>query len=115
MKRRWPYRAGKFFLIGVAVFALLTVVVMALWNGLVPDLFRGPSIGFWQAAGLLLLSHILLRGGPPWRHGGGWGRDRWRHRMEERLAAMTPEEREKFRAEWRHGCGPEERKQETSS
>jgi hypothetical protein len=107
MNRRWPYRAGKFLLIGVAVFALLTVVVQALWNGLVPDLFRGPSIGFWQAAGLLLLSHILLRGGPPWRHGGGWGRNRWKHRMEERLAAMTPEERDRFRAEWRHGCGPE--------
>jgi hypothetical protein len=115
MNRRWPYRAGKFLLIGVAIFALLTAVVMALWNGLVPDLFRGPLIGFWQAAGLLLLSHILLRGGPPWRHGGSWGRNRWRHRMEERLAAMTPEEREKFRAEWGHRCGPEERKQETSS
>ena len=108
MKRRWQYRAGKFLLIGVAVFALLTVVVMALWNGLVPDIFRGPSIGFWQAAGLLLLSHFLLRGWSPGRHG-GWRHDRWRHRMEERLASMTPEEREKFRAEWRHRCGPTEK------
>jgi hypothetical protein len=25
--------------------------------------------------------------------------------MEEKLAAMTPEEREKFKSEWRHRCG----------
>ncbi len=94
MKRRWAFRAGKFLLIGVVIFALLTVVVMALWNGLVPEVFKGPAISFWQAAGILLLSHILLRGGPPWRHHGGWMHDRWRRRMEERLASMTPEERE---------------------
>ncbi len=114
MKRRWPLRVGKFFLIGVAIFAVLTVVVMALWNGLVPDLFRGPMISFWQAAGLLLLSHILLRGGPPGRHG-MWRRERWRHRMEERLAAMTPEDRENFREHWGHGCGPEERPEQRSA
>ena len=107
MKHRWPYRAGKFLLIGVVIFALLTIVVMALWNELVPDIFKGPVLSFWQAAGLLLLSHILLRGWSPGRHG-GWRHDRWRHRMEERLAAMTPEERAKFRAEWGHGCGAQE-------
>ena len=115
MRRHWPYRVGKFLLIGIAIFALLTVVVMSLLNGLVPDLFKGPSIGFWQAAGLLLLSHILLRGGPPWRHAGGWRHDRWKNRMEEWLAAMTPEEREKFRAEWGHRCGPREQKPEASN
>jgi len=91
----------------VVIFALLTIVVMALWNELVPDIFKGPVISFWQAAGLLLLSHILLRGWSPGRHG-GWRHDRWRHRMKERLAAMTPEERAKFRAEWGHGCGAQE-------
>ncbi len=108
MKHRWPLKAGKFLLIGIAIFALLSVIVMALWNGLVPELFRGPVIGFWQAAGLLLLSHILLRGGPPFRHGGRWRHERWRRHMEERLATMSPEEREKLRAEWKTWCGPQE-------
>jgi len=44
------------------------------------------------------LSKILFggfRGGPPWRH-----------RMMERWAQMTPEEREKFRAGMRGRCAP---------
>jgi hypothetical protein len=76
-------------------------VVMGLWNALIPELFKGPVLSFWQAVGLLLLSHILLRG---WGSG-GWGHNRWRHRFEEKLAAMTPEERDKFKEEWRRRCG----------
>jgi hypothetical protein len=100
MKRSWPLRVGKFLLIGVAIFAALTIIVMVLWNALVPEIFRGPAISFWQAAGLLLLSHILLRGGPPMRHDSPWRRDRWKRRMEERFAGMTPEEREKWKQEF---------------
>ncbi len=51
------------------------------------------------------LSHILLRGWGPWHRRWGWRSERWRRRMEERLAAMSPEEREKFKAEWQHSCG----------
>jgi hypothetical protein len=106
MRRQWQRRAGKFFIIGIVVFAVLSTAVMFLWNGLVPDIFHGPGISFWQAAGLLLLSHILLRGWSPGRHG-GWRHEQWRKRMEERLASMTPEEREKFKERWEHRCGPE--------
>ncbi len=66
-------------------------IVLGLWNALVPELFNGPVLTFWQAVGLLLLSHILLRGWMPWRHGNGWRHDRWKKRFEEKLAAMTPE------------------------
>src|SRR2546430_11472413 len=75
---------------------------MSLWNWLVPSLFRGPALQYWQAVGLLLLSRILfgsLRGR------GGW-HGHWRARMwRERWASMTPQERERFRERFQHRCG----------
>jgi len=93
--------------IGVVAVASLALgfIVMALWNALIPALFKGPAVTFWQAVGLLLLSHILLRGWGRGHHSNGWRRDRWKQRFEEKLAAMAPEEREKFKAEWRKRCG----------
>ena len=104
MRHWFAVRAAKFALFAVLAFAVLGVLVMILWNALIPDIFRGPTVTFWQAVGLLLLSHILVRGfGGRWH--GGWKHARWRQRMEEKMAGMTPEEREKFRAEWRRHCG----------
>jgi Ca2+/H+ antiporter, TMEM165/GDT1 family len=103
MKGRWALKAVK--MLGMVLVGSLVIggIVMMLWNALIPELFKGPVITFWQAVGLLVLSHILLRG---WGHRGhGWSRDRWSHRFEEKLAAMTPEEREKFKNDWRHRCG----------
>jgi hypothetical protein len=105
MKRWWMVRVAKFFVIGIVAVLVFGSAVMLLWNWLVPDLFRGPAITFWQSIGLLVLSHILLRGGGHWRHARGWRSDRWKHRFEEKLAAMTPEEREAFKSEWRRRCG----------
>ncbi|MBN1543078.1 hypothetical protein JW992_13130 [candidate division KSB1 bacterium] len=58
-------RCGKWFfipLIGLIAVALIGWILMLLWNWLVPALFSGPVIGFWQALGLLLLSKILFSG-----------------------------------------------------
>ena len=74
------------------------VLVMQLWNWLLPSLFGWAQIGFWQALGLLALCRILF-GGHGW-HGRGV-RSNMHRRMEERMIerweAMTPEERERFR------------------
>jgi hypothetical protein len=89
------WKIGLMVLVGIAVMGL---VVMALWNWLVPSLFVGmKEITYLQALGILVLSKILfggLRG-----HGchGRWHRRRWEQ--------MTPEEREKFRAGMRSCCG----------
>jgi hypothetical protein len=93
-------------ILGIAVFATLAVtvfsfVVMSLWNALMPAIFGVRPISFWQALGLLLLSKILFGGFRPPMRGG----PRWRHRMAERWAQMTPEEREKFKQGIRRGCG----------
>jgi hypothetical protein len=94
-------------MIGMFVVGMIAIglVVMVLWNALIPELFKGPVITYWQSLGLLLLSHILLRGWGRWRYANSWHRDRWRYRFEEKLAAMTPEERDKFKEEWRRRCG----------
>jgi H+/Cl- antiporter ClcA len=115
MKSWWFWKASKFLVVALLGAFVLGTVVMVLWNALIPDLFKGPTVTFWQAIGLLVLSHILLRGWGRWRYANGWRHDRWKHRMEEKLAAMTPEEREKYKEEWRRRCGwdPTEQRKES--
>ena len=95
-------RIIKFVVIAALILAVLSFVVMSLWNWLAPALFGWRLITFWQALGILVLSKILFggfRGGPgPHMH--------WRRRMMERWAQMTPEEREKVRESMRGRCGP---------
>lgn len=92
-----------FFVFAMLALALFGLIVMKLWNWLTPALFGLHEITYWQAVGVLILSKILFGGfrGGHGRHGEG----KWRQRrMLQRWAQMTPEEREKFRAEMR-GCG----------
>jgi hypothetical protein len=53
---------------GLAVFAVIALVfglfVMWLWNWLMPGLFGLKTLSYWQAWGLVVLSHILFKGGP---------------------------------------------------
>src|SRR5437763_15098495 len=80
-------------LLGVAAVAVLGVLVMALWNAVVPELFTGARpVDYLHALGVLLLCRILFggfRGYGGWRAHRHWARGRW--------SAMTPEEREQFR------------------
>ena len=96
---------GKLFVILlflVIVAAGFTPAVQHLWNWLMPAIFGLHMITYWQSLGLLGLSWLLF-GGPKLLPGGRGGH--WRHRMRERWEQMTPEEREKFSAGMRHGCG----------
>jgi len=104
---------GKSFWIKRALFIPLAIaagififggVVMLLWNGILPAILGIGTITFWQAIGILVLSKILFGGfggghGHPRYHGGGhmW-REKWMH--------LSPEEREKMKAEWRSRCAP---------
>ncbi len=47
---------------------LFGLLVMVLWNWLMPDIFGLARVDFWHAWGLLLLSHILFKswGGRHW-------------------------------------------------
>lgn len=91
-------RIVRFALFALAALAVLSFVVMHLWNWLMPSIFALHAITFWQSAGLLLLSKILLGGFRPGR------KMFWRRRMMDRWEKMTPEEREKFR-QGMQSCG----------
>jgi hypothetical protein len=81
----------------IAVIALLSAIVMLLWNNVLAEVVNVKQISYWQAAGLLILSKILFtsfrpgppggfrRGGPPWRN---------------KLMNLSDEERDQFRKEW---------------
>src|SRR5580692_10704587 len=92
MRKLWIFLPLAILAVAVAGFA-----VMNLWNWLVPALFAGRTITFWQALGVLVLSRLLFSGFGSHR---GFGR----HRGYGGWERMTPEEREKFRAAIdRHG------------
>jgi len=57
-----------FGILGIAFIIGVVFGVQALWNWLVPELFNGPVLTFWQTAGLFLLSKILLTGIAPGGH-----------------------------------------------
>jgi Ca2+/H+ antiporter, TMEM165/GDT1 family len=92
---------------------LFGFVVMSLWNWLLPGLLGVGAITFWQALGILILAKILFgsfHGGP--------GRHKYHHRYHhdwhKKWMQMTPDERARFKAEWKdrcHPCEPEEKKE----
>ena len=100
---------------GIAFLALFTYVVMLLWNWLVPELFSGPVLTYWQTLGILVLSKILFTGvghgrkdSRPWgsrdhrwshRHPGS----AWRKKFEEKMDVKTDGEG-KQKEETNHGC-----------
>jgi len=89
-------KGGKIFMILICVAAFISLfsyIVMALWNGILPNVLHVQTITFWQAMGILVLSKILFGGF------GGWGgrKHEWKRKMQEKWQHMSPEEREKFR------------------
>ena len=98
-------------IVGIALAFGFVLATMYLWNWLVPDLFNGPVITFWQALGLLVLSKILFSGFGKGGHrgGGSWKQHYWKSHLKEKWNTMTPSERErlkeKIRGKW---CMPSE-------
>lgn len=94
---------GFFPLAIVAFYALLTLVVMLLWNAILPEVTGVRPLNFWQALGLLLLCRILF-GGFRYR---GRKATRWRQKRaawREKWMNMSEEERAAFREQWRERC-----------
>ncbi|MFZ6010485.1 MAG: hypothetical protein ACOYXT_09065 [Bacteroidota bacterium] len=91
--------------LGILAVLLFGWIFMALWNWLVPKLFNGPVVSYWEAMGLLLLSKIIFGfGGKGGSHGG-----RWKQRYyQNKISSMTPEERERFKSRMREKwCMPD--------
>lgn len=92
-------------IIGAAFLALITFVVMSLWNNILPTVIHVEPITFWQAAGIFILCKILFGFGKM----GGHDRKKmlFKKRMAERFKNMDPEERARF--EERFGKRPFDR------
>jgi hypothetical protein len=101
MRVLWLTRAVKIVVIVAVVLGVVSFIAMNLWNWLVPVLFSGPQVTYWQAVGLLVLCRLLFGGLHPRGHGHCRGRHAyWKH--------LTPEERARFRERLhrhRHGFG----------
>jgi hypothetical protein len=80
-----------FGILGLGFVTLAVFLTMSLWNALIPELFHGPALTFWQTAGLFILSKILLTGVAPGAH------DRRRRDW-----------RRKYHDKYRYGCRDEE-------
>jgi hypothetical protein len=78
---------GIIFFAGVLVLA--GFVIMWLWNWLMPKLFSLPLIGYWEAWGILILSHILFGKKGFGRHIAERSR---KHKLHERLAGLHSKE-----------------------
>jgi hypothetical protein len=80
-----------FGILGVGFVIGVIFGVQALWNWLVPDLFNGPELNYWQTIGLFILSKILFTGIAP----GGSDKKhdkKWKKRFEDRCREKSAED-----------------------
>lgn len=76
-------------------FLLFSWIVMLLWNNVASPLLHISTISFKQAIGILILCKILFSG--------FGGRNSFRHFRKEKIMweIMTPEQKDRFREEWK--------------
>lgn len=94
-KKRRPF----IFMLAIAALFLFPLIVMGLWNAVMPAIFGLTVISYWQSMGLLLLSRILVGG-----FGGGGGPRRKhsaRQSQMQKFMCMSDEERKQFMDEWK--------------
>ncbi|MGD0341553.1 MAG: hypothetical protein ABSA76_07590 [Bacteroidales bacterium] len=71
-------------IIGIGICIGVIFGVRALWNWLIPELFHGPVLTFWQTVGIFLLSKVLLAGVAPGAHHGKKNGKDWRKKYFEK-------------------------------
>jgi len=103
-KKHWYFIPLFHLLIPVFVWAF-----MLLWNWLVPELFSGPVISFWQSLGLLVMAKMLFGFGSGKDKSSSKGKNKCkkekRKKWKEKFENMSTEEKEEFRAMWKENKG----------
>jgi len=106
---RFVLKVSVFALAAVAAMALVVYATQLLWNWLVPELFHGPVVTYWQTLGLLALTKIFFwsfsKGGGHWKHRSGpWGQA-WSQKWQ----GMSQEDRERFKQKMKDKwCSPDQ-------
>lgn len=68
----------------LVIIALISLIVLLLWNWLMPAIFNLPEINYLQAIGILILSKILFLGIGKHNHRDHWkNREYWEKRFKE--------------------------------
>lgn len=88
-------RFFKFFFFGLFALAAISLIVMLLWNWLMPAIFGLTAISFCQALGLFVLGRILLGSFGLGRHGHGRFGHKGNH-LHKKWGEMTEEQRKEF-------------------
>jgi hypothetical protein len=92
--------------LGTAFMFVYVYATMYIWNWLVPEIFNGPMLSFWQTAGLILLVKLFVGFSKGWGWGGNYKHYMWKQRMKEKFGHMSEEEKQAFKAEmknrWKH-------------
>lgn len=113
-RKNWIKYGIGFLFAGAAMITLMGFATMWLWNWLIPELFNGSTVTFWQAIGLIALGKLLTGFMGMGRHGwskhkhGGWNHEKakyWKQRMDEKMSSLSEEEREKFKRYYYDRCG----------
>ncbi len=105
MKRNWNRMPRGVRIVSMVVLGLVTavafgfvfgIVVKALWNWLMPELFGLKAITYWQAFGLVILGHLLVGSS-----GGGHSGDSEKSSRKNRRCESTAGD-EDSRDSWKH-------------
>lgn len=94
MKTLKVFKYIGFGILGVGFLFLVIWGVMVLWNWLIPDVFNGPVLTYWQTFGLFLLSKILLTGIAPRSGHDHRSRKEWRSKFRDKCGPYAEEAKE---------------------
>lgn len=101
MRSKFSKCRGFFVLIPIAVFLAAGLVVMFLWNFLLPVIFGIKAISYIQALGVFILSRILF-GNFGFKRG-----FRYHHSipyLKQEFRSLSDEEKQKLKEQWRNRC-----------
>tara|TARA_R110002049_G_scaffold65035_1_gene170900 strand:+ start:16359 stop:16682 length:324 start_codon:yes stop_codon:yes gene_type:complete len=98
MNQKFRSKRKLFFLVPLLILFGLTLIVMWLWNAILPDIIYVKTITYWQAMGILILSKILFGG---FSKCGNRNHGMRKKQFISKIKNMSPEERTKFKEEWK--------------
>jgi len=100
MSKHRGFRIIAMIFIVAGIISLVAFAVMLLWNWLIPSIFAGgPTITYWQALGLMILSKILFGGFKP-HHPPPFMRSKkeyWKSKIREKWNCMDDEKKSKIK------------------